>query len=265
MEPVSATIAIGDARIETATWGRDVPSIVLLHDGLGSVAQWRGVPASIAERTRRTVMAYDRPGHGRSMPVPSGPWPDDWLAEQAEMLGALLAKLGCRTTILVGHSDGGTIALMRAISDGSIVGIVAIAAHSFVEPVAIDFIRTMRTDPAPVIAGLARHHADPAALWEAWSGAWTSDRLAGFDIRPRLGAISAPVLVVQGDRDEYATIAQLDDTVAAIGANASRRLLVDAGHLPHHATPEVIVDLVCDFVDAHVETGLTRHPGAADD
>ncbi|MGF1597129.1 MAG: alpha/beta fold hydrolase [Acidimicrobiales bacterium] len=266
MEPVSETVELGDASIATTRWGHDAPSIVMLHDGLGSAAQWRGVPAAIAKRTGRTVLAYDRPGHGGSTPTPTGPWPDDWLVEQAELLGALLAHFGTERPVLVGHSDGGTIALIRATTDASIAGIVAIAAHTFVERVAIDFIRELRTDPAPVIAGLARHHAEPVALWEAWSGAWTSDRLAGFDIRPQLGSIDVPVLVVQGDGDEYATMAQLTDTAAAIGDNAMPKLLPDTRHLPHHTTPDVVVELVHDFVATHLDDsddqGLDARPRA---
>ena len=102
----------------------------MLHDGLGSIAQWRDVPGRIADRLGVGVMAYDRPGHGASTPVPSGPWPADWLSHEADRLASLLRELEVQQPLLVGHSDGGSISLIHAATGGDVAGVVALAPHS---------------------------------------------------------------------------------------------------------------------------------------
>jgi pimeloyl-ACP methyl ester carboxylesterase len=249
IEPLVAVVAVGEATLATATWGEGQPEIVLLHDGLGSIAQWRSVPAGVAQRCGRTVLAYDRPGHGRSTPVPVGAWPTRWLHDEAERLALLLEVCGIDRPILVGHSDGGSIALIHAATTDATAGVVALAAHSWVEQITVDRIAALRARPEPVIAGLRDHHADPAAVFEAWSGVWTSDEFRRWDIRPQLAAVDVPVVVAQGDTDEYATDAQAIETAAAIGDNASCVLLPRLGHLLHHHDPDLVADVVADFAD----------------
>ncbi len=243
-EPVMSTVSIDDARLRTAIWGDGVPDIVLLHDGLGSITQWRGVPAAIATRTRRTVLAYDRAGHGASTPVPNGAHPPGWMVHEADLLDELLQTVGATHPLLVGHSDGGTIALLHAIAHPRQSRMLLLAAHSWVEPAAVSEIRRLRGNSAAVIAGLARHHEHPVELFEAWSGAWTSDEFASFDIRDALAAIAVPVHVVQGDADEFATDAQAYETAAAIGESARCSLLSGGRHLIHHDDPDLVVELV---------------------
>lgn len=244
------------ARLRTATWGSGVANILLLHDGLGSIGQWRGVPGAIHRATGATVVAYDRAGHGASTPVPDGPWPADWLHREADVLAELLGQQDVRAPLLVGHSDGGSIALLHALAGSSsgtdsIAGVVALAPHSWVEPVCVASIAAMRDGPEDIIAGLARHHDAPGPLFEAWSGAWTSDAFAPWDIRPTLGGIARPVLVVQGSADEYATTAQLEQTALAIGDDAETLLIDGVGHVLHHQVPDTVTDLVAAFYDRH--------------
>jgi pimeloyl-ACP methyl ester carboxylesterase len=237
----------------TATWGSGPPEIVLLHDGLGSIAQWRSVPADLARRTGRTVLAYDRAGHGASTPVPNGPWPPDWLHREAEVLAELLRETEATSAALVGHSDGGSIAAIHSARQPSGGPIALLAAHSWVEPICVAEIARMRERPDDIIRGLRRFHADADALFEAWSGVWVSDSFAHWDIRADLGSISVPTLVIQGVDDEYATDAHAIETSTAIGPNAEPRLLPGLGHLLPHQAPELVVELVAQFL-------VTRSP-----
>ena len=214
-----------------------------MHDGLGSIAQWNDVPERIATETGATVMAYDRAGHGQSTPVPNGPWPTEWLRHNATTLDELLSEHGAARPMLVGHSDGGSIALLHgALFPGHARGILSIAAHSFVEPICREAIVDMRNHPG-IVYGLGRHHAHPAEVFEAWSGVWVSDAFQSWDIRPELGAISVPTIVAQGSNDEYATAAMVHDTVAAIGENATPHFIPDRGHLVHYEDPDPVVAL----------------------
>lgn len=249
---MSEQIEVDDAVIEFDTWGDGMPTIVMLHDGLGSVAQWRDTPARIAERCRATVVAFNRPGHGRSRPVPPSRWPADWMDGQATILGSLLDGLELGDVLLVGHSDGASIALLHTAARNDekdarrIRGVVALAPHSFVEPVCVEAISEMRADPQRTVQALGLFHADSAALFEAWSGVWVSDEFGRWDIRARLSRIDVPVWVVQGDADEYATEAQLWETVAAAGDKAKAIHLAGLGHLLHHEDGEAVVSIVAD-------------------
>ncbi len=247
-------VRIGERDLAVSLWGDDdgadagAPSVVFLHDGLGSVGQWRDVPAAVANRTGRTVAAYDRAGHGASTPAPAGPWPADWLHTEAEVLGALLHELGADDAALVGHSDGGSIAAIHAAAtpEGSTSPLILLAAHTWTEDVTVAEIRRMREQPEPIVGALARFHEHPAAVFEAWSGAWVSEAFATWDIRPLVGAITRPTLVAQGAADEYATPFHATSSGEAIGANAEVRLLPDLGHLLHHQAPDTVVDLVVE-------------------
>jgi pimeloyl-ACP methyl ester carboxylesterase len=249
LDPAASTIFVdvAGARLRTATWGEGRASIVLLHDGLGSIGQWRDVPSEIHRATGATVMAYERAGHGASMPAPTGPWPADWLHREAAVLNDLLGALDIEAPALVGHSDGGSIALIHAATGAACQSIIALAGHVWVEGICVESIQAMRAGRAHFINALDRHHDAPAAVFEAWSGGWVSDDFASWDIRPLMGAIDCPVLVVQGTQDEYATDAQLTETVAAIGANAEM-LRVDGGRTAlHQAGPDLVPGLVAAF------------------
>jgi pimeloyl-ACP methyl ester carboxylesterase len=242
-ERVELTVDGVDYRLDVATWGDAPPTVVFAHEGLGSIGQWREVPTRVATEGRFAVLAYNRAGHGTSEPVPAGPWPSDWMSREAVVLGALVERCCAGPVRLVGHSDGATIALLCAAERPDLVtDVVSLAAHSWVEPKCAAAIRAIRADPDGLLAGLTRYHAHPAELFAAWSGAWVGREFADWDIRPRLAAVVAPTLVVQGDADEYATEAMATGTTAAIGANARVHLIAGAGHMLHRDVPGRVVD-----------------------
>ncbi len=248
--PSERTVDVDRSTLTVATWGTGPAEIILLHDGLGSIDQWRTIPARIAAETGSTVLAYDRPGHGRSTPIPSGAWPADWLHREADRFGRLLDRLGADVVerpFLIGHSDGGSIALLHALAvgadrrPGDLRGVVTLAAHTWVEQRCVDGIVEMRDQREAIVAGLARSHDRPDAVFDAWSGVWLSPEFRPWDIRATLSPIACPTVVAQGREDEYATDAHATDTAAAIGANAEARLLDGVGHLLHHQDPELVI------------------------
>ncbi len=230
----------------------------MLHDGLGSVAQWRSVPEMINARTGAMVMVYNRPGHGTARPIPSGPWPVSWMHDEARRLVALLEASRVDKPLLVGHSDGGSIALLAAAAGLPVSGVVALAPHSFVEPVCAEAISAMRANRQPIVDGLASFHSDSSALFEAWSSVWVSAEFASWDIRDELASVDSPCVVVQGDSDEYATDMQLAETTTAINVGsmpgsevAEAQLWPGVGHLVHHEAPDAVVDLVASMFNQH--------------
>lgn len=246
MEPLTTSEVVAGCRLDVATWAGDDPSIVFVHDGLGSIGQWRDVPATTASRSGRRVVAYNRAGHGGSTPVPSEAWPVGWMTREAHVLASLIESFVSSPVRLVGHSDGASIALLCAELYPDVVSdVVAIAVHSWVEPKCVAAISSLRRDPDGLVAALGVHHPHAPELFEAWSGGWTRAEFASWDIRPLLGGITAPVVVAQGDADEFATEEMLWSTVAAIGPNAKGALIPGCRHAVHRDRPDVVATLAC--------------------
>lgn len=249
VDPTFRYIEIGGQRLRSAAWGSGEPDLILLHDGLGSIPQWRGLPGAVSERTGRTVLAYERAGHGQSTPVPTGPWPNQWLRHEAAVLQQLIDQVTAAAPIVVGMSDGGSTALLHALRpDARVAGVLTLAAHTWVEQICFDAIVDMRANRSEIEAGLARYHDAPQAIFEAWSGVWVSDDFRSWDIRPEIGAITAPTLIAQGSEDPYATEAHAHISAEAIGDNARSHIVPDVGHIMHRDDERVVVDLICEFV-----------------
>lgn len=197
-------------------------------------------------------MAYERPGHGHSLPTPTGPWPADWLHGQAVLLGHVLAATGADKPVLVGHSDGGSTALLYAAQNPDAArAVLALAPHSWVEQICFDSIVGMRNNREPIIAGLAKHHQHPDELFDAWSGVWVSAGFRDWDIRPELGASTVRTMIAQGADDAYASDDQAHLTAAAVGGNATSLIVPGVGHIMHHDDADRVVSLITDFVAGH--------------
>ena len=235
--------------------GESRPVVVMLHEGLGSITQWRDLPEALARRCGLEVIAYDRGGYGRSDPVPEA-YSDGFMEREAtEALPVVLDQLGIGRTILIGHSDGASISLIAA-GLGSVMplGVAVIAPHSFIEDICIDGIRNIDGQREQVISGLARHHDHPRLAFERWRDVWLTPRFRHWDIRPLLERIACPVLVLQGEGDQYGTEAQVS-TIVQSAPNATGHLLADCGHVAHRDQPERIADYLADFVSECVATG----------
>lgn len=229
-------------------------TIVLLHEGLGSVSSWGGFPARLAEATGRAVFAYDRLGYGRSGPH-GPPWPASFLHDEAEALADVIVGEGIEQPILVGHSDGASIALLypscgvpRGGPDP--VGIVSLSAHVMVEPICVDAIEGLRrTAHDGLVRALERHHADAAAVFEAWSEVWVSERFRSWAIDDELTAVRCPVVAVQGADDGFGTVAQLDRLVAAVGGPVEAVLVPGVDHWPHREASDEVLRLAKHLVN----------------
>jgi len=210
--------------------------LLLLHEGLGSISLWRDFPEKLAAATGRSVLVWSRYGYGRSDPL-SERRPVDYL--HAEALGALpelLEKVGIARPLLVGHSDGATIALLHAaLAERPLEGVVAIAPHVFVEEIALEGIR--RAGAAfrrgQLAERLARHHRDAASTFAGWHDTWLDPEFRQWSIEDCLPKITAPLLLIQGEEDEYGTLAQLDAIEARVSGPVQRLVLEACGHMPH--------------------------------
>ena len=230
--------------------------IVFLHEGLGSVSMWtqRGFdwPLAVCQASGRAGVVYSRRGYGQSAPAPAGRnvLQSDYLHREAfEVLPALLAELQMECPVLLGHSDGASIALLHA-SQFEVTACIAMAPHVVIEKMAVDAIIQARCafESGDFKRQLARHHADvDGAFWQ-WNDVWLSAAFARFDIRPECSRISAPLLLVQGFEDEYGTMHQLDE-IAAVARQAQQILLPNCGHSPHRDQSEVTLQAVVEFLE----------------
>lgn len=248
---------VGELELE-ATWvgpaRRDGPELVFLHEGLGSITQWRDTPAAIAEATGLPALVYARQGYGRSTPV-TVPRPLTYMHDEARLLPAVLAAAGVTDPILVGHSDGASIAIIAA-GERRLAprALVLIAPHVFVEDVSVasiaraaDAYRT--TD---LRDRLARHHADVDGAFWGWNRAWLDPGFRAWSLEPLLSGISAPALLVQGERDEYGTVAQLDAITRGVTGPVELAWISGAGHAPFRDAPAEIHARIAAFVRAHL-------------
>jgi pimeloyl-ACP methyl ester carboxylesterase len=229
----------------------DSPTLVFLHEGLGSIDLWRGVPGEIAAACGGArVLVYARHGYGASGPARM-PRPVGYMHHEADrVLPELLAGLRIERPVLVGHSDGASIALLHAGAGGSVAGLVCLAPHVFVEDETIAGIEAAReafaTTDLP--AKLGRYHRDPVAAFRGWNDVWLDPAFRAWDITERLPRIDAPVLVVQGTADDYGTVAQVDAIEAGVSGRCGRLVLDGVGHAPHLEARDAVVAAVAAFV-----------------
>ena len=245
-------VVVDGKRLETAWWAganAGSPPLVLLHEGLGSLELWRDLPERLAARTGCGVLAYSRYGYGRSEVLREQREPSYMHHEAQVVLPALLAALEIERPILFGHSDGASIALLSAGEPAHDPrGLVLEAPHVFVEDVSVRSIAAARQAyPNGLRARLARHHDDVDATFHGWNDIWLDPRFRAWNVEAAADGVRCPVLLIQGDADEYGTTAQLAAIVARVPA--SETLMVPgAGHSPHRDAPDTVIERVAAFV-----------------
>jgi len=225
------------------------PPAVFLHEGLGSIELWRSFPDDVRAATGRRAIVFSRPGYGHSTPVPP-PWPVSYMHHQAlVVLPALLSRLGVTRPVLVGHSDGASIAVIHAGAGHAVAGLVLMAPHVFVEEQSIAGIEAARdVYESSLRPRLAKYHDDVDSTFWGWNGVWLSPEFRRWNIESSLRTIDAPVLAMQGDGDEYGTLAQLDAIVTGVASRAERVVLAGRGHALHLGDTAPVVDAVAAFV-----------------
>lgn len=228
------------------------PVLVFLHEGLGSIGMWRDFPDALCAATGCPGIVYDRPGHGGSSAVRGPRGPAFFDEEASRVLPALLAACDIDDVILIGHSDGGTIALLHAVRF-PVRALVLEAAHVFVEQICLDGVaaacKAWRDTDLP--QRLARHHGgNTEAMFFAWADMWAADWFRVWSIEGLLADVSCPVLAIQGVADEYGTPAQLDAIARGVTGPVETWLVPDSGHSPHlHARDAVLAKMAC-FINA---------------
>ena len=242
-------VTVGGRRIEAAEMAGDPARrpLVLLHEGLGSVALWRDFPQRLQAATGRRVLAFSRFGHGRSEPPPAPRTPAFFHEEALDVLPELLAQLDAAEPLLVGHSDGGSIALIHA-GHHPVAGLALLAPHVVVEEVTVEAIRQTRA--AYIDDGLrdrmARHHDDPDAAFWGWCDVWLDPAFRSWSLESDAERVDAPTLLIQGADDPYGTLYQLDRIEARVRGPVER-LVVPGGHSPHLEQPDVVVAAIAAF------------------
>jgi pimeloyl-ACP methyl ester carboxylesterase len=235
-------------RIGTARTHR--PTLVFLHEGLGSIARWRDFPDRVAQAANCDAVVYSRYGYGNSDPL-AEPRTVRYMHDEALIaLPDFLDRLSIDRPILIGHSDGGSIALIHAgAAARPVAAVITLAAHVIVEAVSVASIAAVKTayETTDLRAKLARHHADVDSAFWGWNRIWLAPEFRGWNIEETLPRVTCPVLAIQGADDEYGTMEQL----RRIGANVADVELLeleDCRHSPHGDQPEAVLAAVTRFV-----------------
>lgn len=230
----------------------DRPTIVFLHDSLGCIEVWRDFPGRIAEATQCNLLVYDRLGYGKSDPMPTSDRSVNYLETEAESLNKLLLQLTIKNAILFGHSDGGSIALISASKfPERIKAVVAEAAHIFVEEVTLKGIYAAIESykNTNLKERLEKYHgSNTGTLFKAWTQTWTREDFRNWNIEHFLSGIACPLLFIQGEADQYATLEQLEKTILQVSGKAEKYSIPNVGHTPHKEATEGVFDKTVSFI-----------------
>ena len=270
-------LQLGQTRLEYRMIGPRpdaAPTLVLLHEGLGSADIWGGFAQELASATGTGVFAYSRAGYGRS----SGsqlPRPVSFMHDEArDVLPLVLDAMGFRRGLLVGHSDGASIAAIYAgsVQDHRVRGLALMAPHFFTEDMGIAEIARAKIafETGPLRAKLARLHADPDNAFHNWSGPWLDPEFRNWELSDALAHIRVPILIVQGENDQYGTMRQIEMAQQECYCPVEVAMLPDTRHAPYREAPEATLRTISDFANrllrdhhegdiaAHTESGSAR-------
>jgi pimeloyl-ACP methyl ester carboxylesterase len=246
---MSVRVTVGDHALEIAWFGPpSARAIVMLHEGLGCIAMWRTFPAEVAARCGRSVLAYSRRGYGGSDPV-TLPRPLDYMEREARGdLPVLLDALGVEEVVLVGHSDGASIALVHAAEErGRVRACALLAPHVFAEDVSVKSIAAAKVayETGELRARLAKYHGDNVdGAFRGWNDAWLDPEFRRWSLVSFVPKIAAPILVIQGEDDEYGTLAQVEAIERAAQAPFAKLVLPHCGHAPHRDAPKETLEAI---------------------
>lgn len=242
------------------------PTLVFLHPGLGSASTWRDLPERLAAATGCGALVYSRAGHGASDAEEEPLALDFMQREGLEILPRLVEMSGLESFVLVGHSDGGSIALVYAggVGHPGLRGVATLAAHAFCEELTVETARQAAKEfqTGDLRERLERHHGDKSAwVFDTWFDVWTHPHFAAWSIEGFLPPIDIPVLIVQGADDPYGTRAQVDALASGVGSTADVLWLADCGHAPHRDAPLEVEARLIDFVNRTLVTDIKTEVG----
>ncbi len=252
----SGMLELPDRRLEYARHPAtrpDLPPLLLLHEGLGSISLWRDFPAKLAAETGRETVVWSRRGYGRSSSLPKPFGPGYMHEAAAEEVPAVIEALGLPEPVLVGHSDGASIALIHASKPVlPVSGLVLLAPHVFVEDVSVRGIEQAKDlfRSTDLKERLSRHHDDAEAVFRAWNDVWLSPGFRDWSIEGDLSSVTAPLLLIQGVDDQYGTLEQLARIERGVSSSVDRLVLNDCGHSPHRDQQPAVIDAISSFLKA---------------
>ncbi|WP_372884845.1 alpha/beta fold hydrolase [Shimia sp.] len=231
----------------------EAPTVVMLHEGLGSALLWRDFPARLAAATGWGVLAYSRAGHGQSDLVDL-PRPIDFMTREAEqVVPRLLDAIGFQSGVLLGHSDGATIAAIYAgsIEDFRVRGLILMAPHFFTEEMGLTEIARARDAYANdgLRDRMAKHHSDPDNTFRGWCDTWLDPEFKNWNVAEVIDYLRVPVLAIQGREDQYGTLAQIEEIENRSYAPVDVAILENCRHAPHLDQPERVLEVVTDYLE----------------
>jgi pimeloyl-ACP methyl ester carboxylesterase len=232
------------------------PALVFLHEGLGSIRQWRGFPEKVARATGCRALVYDRYGYGNSDVLREARVGADFMHREAlTSLPEILFQLKIQNPILVGHSDGASIALIHA-GKFATRGAAVLAPHVFVEEAGVQSIKAIDAsfETSGLPGRLGKYHRDARKTFHLWADAWLDPAFRQWNIEEYLPGIRCPVLAIQGEDDEYGSMAQLDAIRRQVGGSCELLKLPQCGHSPHKDQPEKVLESVSAFIGKIIGT-----------
>ena len=257
-DPRDALVEVPGGRVLVRRWSggqSNRPPIILLHDSLGSVDQWRDFPAALAAATGRQVLAYDRLGFGRSTPRVELPSVDFISDEAVTFFPPMQRALGVTRFALFGHSVGGAMALVIAASQpAACEAVITEAAQAYVEPRTLAGIRaaTAQFAKPEQFEKLIRWHGERARwVLDAWSEVWLSSSFSSWSLDQELGKVTCPVLVIHGDRDEYGSLEFPRRIAGGVAGRSQLAILADCGHVPHREKRQEVLRLTSGFLERY--------------
>ena len=251
----SGWIEADGKRLEISTWGPPpgtAPTIVMLHEGLGCVALWRAFPEILANATGWGVCAYSRAGYGHSDRAALPRKITYMTHEAAIVLPQVLSAIGFQSGVLLGHSDGATIAAeyLGEQEDMRVRGLILMAPHFFTEPEGLAEIdRALTTyETTDMRARMGRYHADPDHTFHGWRDAWLTPAFADWNVSDCIDYFRVPVLAIQGRQDQFGSLAQIEEVAARSYAPVELEVIEDCRHAPHLEQADIVRDLISDYL-----------------
>lgn len=227
------------------------PTLVFLHDSLGCITLWRNFPARLAEQCQCNLLIYDRLSYGQAAPFAQTERQNDYMETEADVLSELLKEESIEQAILFGHSDGGTIALLAAAKHPErIAAIITEGAHVFVEEITLEGIRQAveAYKTTNLKQRLQKYHGDKTeAVFHAWADTWLRPGFRDWNIEHFLPQISCPALIIQGEKDEYGSLKQVESIVSHTKGPAQQLIIPGIGHTPHKEAIELILEKAVAF------------------
>ncbi|MBS1254261.1 MAG: 2-succinyl-6-hydroxy-2,4-cyclohexadiene-1-carboxylate synthase [Deltaproteobacteria bacterium] len=248
-------LQLNGKKIESVWHGplpEEAPTLIFLHEGLGSVSMWRDFPQKLSQKTECGALVYSRLGYGKSGELELPRFLNFMHHEAHQALPEILKQSKIQQYILVGHSDGASIALIHAGQDSAdnLLGLINEAPHVFCEPLTITSIQKLRENylSGNMRKSLKKHHLDIDTTFHSWADIWLDPEFAEWNIESSLPGIKVPQLIIQGNDDEYGTSAQVDAIARQAGGSVETCFLDNCGHSPHRDQQSQTLEVMTKFV-----------------